>query len=138
MNQVIIYKQDNGTVAIIRPTEDALALIGIDAIAKKDVPAGVSYRIVNDDEVPSDRTFRNAWSDNNGIKVDMPKAKDMTKARLRAERIPLFEAQDVAFQRALEAGTSTALIIAEKNRLRDLPKMVDAMSTLDELKSAKA
>lgn len=72
------------------------------------------------------------------ITINFSKAKEITKARLRAERIPLFEAQDVAFQRALEAGTSTALIIAEKNRLRDLPKMVDAMSTLDELKSAKA
>ena len=72
------------------------------------------------------------------ITINFSKAKEITKARLRAERIPLFEAQDVAFQRALEAGSSTASIIAEKNRLRDLPKMVDAMSTLDELKSAKA
>ena len=129
----IIYKTEAG-IAILHATGE----LSIEAVAQKDVPAGVPYRIVNDDEVPSDRTFRNAWKDDNGIKVDMPKAKDMTKARLRAERIPLFEAQDVAFQRALEAGSSTASIIAEKNRLRDLPKMVDAMSTLDELKSAKA
>ena len=129
----IIYKTETG-IAILHATGE----LSIEAVAQKDVPAGVSYRIVNDDEVPSDRTFRNAWSDNNGIKVDMPKAKDITKARLRAERIPLFEAQDVAFQRALEAGSSTAPIIAEKNRLRDLPSLVDAMSTLEQLKAAKA
>lgn len=129
----IIYKTETG-IAILHATGE----LSIEAVAQKDVPAGVPYRIVNDDEVPSDRTFRNAWSDNNGIKVDMPKAKDITKARLRAERIPLFEAQDVAFQRALEAGSSTASIIAEKNRLRDLPSLVDAMSTLEQLKAAKA
>jgi hypothetical protein len=43
MNQVIIYKQDNGVVAIIRPTEEAIALYGIKAIAEKDVPAGKPY-----------------------------------------------------------------------------------------------
>ena len=72
------------------------------------------------------------------ITINFSKAKEITKARLRAERIPLLEAQDVAFQRALEAGISTASIIAEKNRLRDLPSLVDAMSTLEQLKAAKA
>ena len=61
MNQVIIYTQDNGTVAIIRPTEDALATYGIEAIAKKDVPEGKPYKIVDVSDIPTDRTFRNAW-----------------------------------------------------------------------------
>jgi hypothetical protein len=62
MNQVIIYKQDNGVVAIIRPTEEALALYGIEAIAAKDVPAGRPYKIIDAFEVPSDRSHRNAWT----------------------------------------------------------------------------
>lgn len=62
MNQVIIYKQDNGVVAIIRPTEEALALYGIDAIAKKDVPAGKKYKIILATDVPADRTERDAWT----------------------------------------------------------------------------
>ena len=61
MNQVIIYTQDNGTVAIIRPTEEALSKMSIDAIALKDVPSGKAYQIVDASTVPSDRTFRNAW-----------------------------------------------------------------------------
>jgi hypothetical protein len=61
MNQVIIYKQDNGTVAIIIPTDEALAIYGIDAIAKKDVPTGKPYKIVDESAIPTDRTFRNAW-----------------------------------------------------------------------------
>ena len=61
MNQVIIYSQDNGSVAVITPTEDALSQLGIDAIALKDVPAGKSYKIVDVSYIPTDRTFRNAW-----------------------------------------------------------------------------
>ena len=62
MNQVILYKQDNGVVAIIRPTEKALALYGIEAIAAKDVPAGKPYKIIDASEIPTDRSQRNAWT----------------------------------------------------------------------------
>lgn len=62
MSQVIIYKQDNGVVAIIRPTEEALNLYGIEAIAAKDVPAGKPYKIMDASEIPSDRSQRNAWT----------------------------------------------------------------------------
>jgi len=60
--QVVIYKQDNGVVAIIRPTEEALNLSGIEAIAAKDVPAGKPYKIVDATEIPSDRSQRDAWT----------------------------------------------------------------------------
>jgi hypothetical protein len=126
----IIYPTETG-VAIIHPTGE----LSIEEVAAKDMPAGVPYRIVNDDEVPSDRTFRNAWKDEGGIKVDMGKAKDLTKNRLRAERKPLLEAQDVAFQRALESGADTSAIVSEKQRLRDVTKQVDALTSLDELKA---
>lgn len=62
MNQVIIYKQDNGVVAIVRPTEDAIALYGIEAIAQKDVPAGKPYKIIDAGEIPAYRSQRNAWT----------------------------------------------------------------------------
>jgi uncharacterized protein YdaT len=68
------------------------------------------------------------------IIVDINKAKDITKDRLRTERKPLLEAQDVAFQRALESGADTSAIVAEKQRLRDITKQVDAANTLEELK----
>jgi uncharacterized protein YdaT len=69
-----------------------------------------------------------------GIIVDINKAKDITKDRLRQERKPLLEAQDVAFQRALESNADTSAIVAEKQRLRDITKQVDAVNTLEELK----
>ena len=62
MNPVIIYKQDSGVVAIIRPTAEALALYGIEAIAQKDVPTGKPYKIIDASEIPADRSQRNAWT----------------------------------------------------------------------------
>ena len=70
------------------------------------------------------------------IQVNITKAKDITKDRLREERKPLLEAQDVAFQRALEEGADTSAIVAEKQRLRDITKQVDSMTTVEELKQA--
>ena len=69
------------------------------------------------------------------IIIDIDKAKDITKDRLRQERKPLLEAQDVAFQRALESGADTSAIVAEKQRLRDITNQVDTITTLEELKS---
>jgi hypothetical protein len=69
------------------------------------------------------------------IIVDINKAKDITKDRLRAERKPLLEAQDVAFQRALESSADTTAIVAEKQRLRDITTLVDTANTVEELKA---
>ena len=68
------------------------------------------------------------------IIIDINKAKDITKNRLRQEREPLLLAQDVVFQRALESGADTSAIVAEKQRLRDITKLVDTANTVEELK----
>jgi hypothetical protein len=72
------------------------------------------------------------------IIVDINKAKDITKDRLRAEREPLLLAQDVAFQRALESNADTTAIVAEKQRLRDITTLVDTANTVEELKALEA
>jgi len=72
------------------------------------------------------------------IIVDINKAKDITKDRLRDERKPLLEAQDVAFQRALESGADTSAIVAEKQRLRDITTLVNSVNTTEELKLLRA
>jgi hypothetical protein len=72
------------------------------------------------------------------IIIDINKAKDITKDRLRAERKPLLEAQDVAFQRALETSADTTAIVAEKQRLRDITTLVDTANTIEELKALEA
>jgi hypothetical protein len=71
--QVIIFKNQDGSVGVMYPMPEFIALIGIDAIAKKDVPAGRPYKIVDISELPTDDTlneagipnidksFRNQW-----------------------------------------------------------------------------
>ena len=70
------------------------------------------------------------------MQVNFSKAQDITKDRLRADRKPLLEEQDVLFMRAQEAGSDTSAIVTEKQRLRDITNQVDSMTTLDELKGA--
>lgn len=58
MNKRIIYATDDGGIAIIVPADCGLT---IEQIAAKDVPAGKAYKIVDVADIPTDRTFRNAW-----------------------------------------------------------------------------
>ena len=59
MNQRIIYPTDEGGVAVIIPAAECG--LTIDEIAAKDVPEGKPYKIVDVSDIPSDRTFRDAW-----------------------------------------------------------------------------
>jgi hypothetical protein len=68
------------------------------------------------------------------ITINLDKAKEITKDRLRQERAPLLVAQDVLYMRATEQGQDTTAIVAEKQRLRDITKLADEATTLDELK----
>ena len=58
MNKRIIYASDDGGVCVIVPADCGLT---IEQIAAKDVPAGKAYKIVDAADIPSDRTWRNAW-----------------------------------------------------------------------------
>jgi hypothetical protein len=69
------------------------------------------------------------------ITINFDKAVEITKKRLRYERMALLEAQDIAFQRALESGADTTAIVAEKQRLRNITTLADQATTLDELKT---
>ena len=70
------------------------------------------------------------------ISVDITKAKDITKDRLRDERKPLLEAQDILFMQAQESGADTSDIVTEKQRLRDITNQVNSMTTTTQLKAA--
>ena len=135
MNQQIIYPLDNGGVAVIIPAPECG--LTIEEIAAKDVPAGKSFAIVDVSDIPTDNTFRDAWEYADKIVINIDKAKEITKTRLRAERAPLLQNLDVAFQRALETGADTSTIVAEKQRLRDITNVVNTCATLDELRTLK-
>ena len=69
------------------------------------------------------------------ITINLNKAKEITKERLRRERKPLLEAQDILYMKSQEDGADTSAIVTEKNRLRDITKLADSASTTDELKA---
>jgi len=146
---VIIFSNTNGGVSVCVPTGE----LPIEQVLAKDCPSGAI--IVDDATLPqADNDFFDAWElntlintnteyftpndlNNSIIKINLDKAKAMTKTRLRAEREPLLQAQDVLFQRALESSTDTTAIVAEKTRLRDITKLVDPVTTLEGLRAIK-
>ena len=69
------------------------------------------------------------------ITINLTRAKEIKKESLRQERKPLLEAQDVAFQRALESSADTTAIIAEKVRLRNITMLCDTAETVEDLKA---
>jgi hypothetical protein len=135
MSHVIVFTNDNGGVSVCVPTGE----LPIDVVLERDVPKERNARIVLADDLPNkDNDFFDAWEMNGAtISVNLTKAKEIAKNRIRADRAPLLQAQDVAFQRALESGADTKAIVAEKQRLRDITKLADQATTLDELRAIK-
>ena len=86
--------------------------------------------------VPTDRTFRGAWSFNgNAVDVDMAAARDIWRDKIRQARTEPLAALDTAFMKALETGADTTQITADKQALRDAPTdaAIDAATTPEEL-----
>jgi hypothetical protein len=69
------------------------------------------------------------------ITIDISKAKDVWKNKIREARKPALEKLDVDFIKAQEDGTSTTQIVTDKNTLRDLPEQVDTATTVDAIKA---
>lgn len=137
MSKVIIYTNPGmGNVAVCTPTGE----VSIDQVLAVAIPAGVQSYVVDRSTLPEeDNDFFNAWEQTDGvITVNLSKAKEITKTRLRTEREPLLAAQDVLYMRALEAGQDVTAIVAEKVRLRDVTNLADSCTTLDELRALKA
>ena len=131
MAQVIIFTNSNGGVSVCIPTGE----LPIEVVKAKDTPS--HSIIVQESELPeADNDFFNAWELADGVvTVNLDKAKELTKARLRQEREPLLAAQDVLYMRAIEANADTTAIVAEKQRLRDITSGVDVCTTTAELRA---
>lgn len=136
MSQVIIYKQDNA-VSIIYPTSEALGLLGIDAVAKKDVPVGVPYEVVDVSVIPTDRTFRNAWfhASPNKIEIDLPKAKLLAHDKRRTKRATEFAPLDVKTTIPAEAAAAEAARKIVRDKYDAMQVEIDGCTTVEELKA---
>ena len=113
----VIFTNSDGSVSVMTPIEGTA-----EECAKRDLPDGTSYEIVDDSVIPTDRSFRNAWKQNNKtIETDMSKAREIHKTNIREARVAKFAELDVEFQKALETSSSTTDIVAKKQALRDAP-----------------
>ena len=127
----IIYTRLDGGISVVHPVTS-------EQEAWSKLPSGArNPRFVDASEIPTDRTFRNAWKAD--LSVDMAKAREIRKGHLRELRAPLLAALDTAYMRADEAGdvAEKAKIAAKKQALRDVtsdPAIV-AAKTPEELKA---
>lgn len=98
------------------------------------------FRIMEPDEPVPDADFRNAWKDTGAITVDMPRARELHRQRLRVMRKPLLADLDVEYAKADEAGDQQEKkrIAQKKQALRDVTAdpRIDAAQTTADLKAA--
>lgn len=142
--KILIKRIDGGVsvMQIIKPSSEQLEIAVENEIAKWPEEARntvVSWRAVEDSAVPEDRTFREAWADitdHPSVDINMEKAKEIWKDKLRVERAPLLEKLDVEFMRNIEKGEDTSAISSKKQYLRDITKLteIEQASTPEELK----
>lgn len=132
MGQVIVWKK-NGRVMVTSPAPG----IDIDRAIRLSVPTGEPYQVVDAKDVPQDKAFRNAWTFNGAFGIDMAKAREIHRDKIRTARKPIIADLDVKFMLALEKGQSTADVAAKKQALRDAPAdpAIDAAKTAEELRA---
>lgn len=136
-----VVEEVGGKMVEVKPAmyrdeaDDELAV----RIAEKDVPTGASFDIVDVDDIPSDRTFRNAWEKNGkAIGVNMPKAKNIAHEKRRAARSKELAPLDIEVTIPAKAQQAEA----ERQKIRDkyvaMQTAIDASTTPEQLKSVIA
>ena len=132
----IIYQNESGGVSVIHPTGE----LSIEEVAAKDVPEGVAYEIVEDDAIPSDRTFRAAWVYADGsIEIDLDRAKAIGHDLRRANRNAEFAPHDRVISLKIP-GTSADQAEAARAAIRErysiMQTAIDAAKTVDAIHAA--
>lgn len=132
----IIYTNNEGGVSVIHPTGE----LPIEEVAARVVPEGVAYEIVEDDAIPADRFFRNAWVANGGaVEVDLDQAKEIGHTIRRQQRAEEFAPLDDVIAKQIPG---VDLVAAEAGRqlIRDkyaaIQIEIDAAATPEEIKAA--
>ncbi len=128
-----IIKKNDGSVSIMTLIEGINVEDEIAKWSEEDRNSIDSYEKLEGD-VPEDRTFRQAWT--HDLSVDMCKAKEIWRNKLRIDRMPLLNQLDVEFMRKLEKGEDVSKVTEKKQYLRDITKLpeIEEASTSEELK----
>ena len=132
----IIYQSESGGVSVIIPTGE----LPIEEVAAKDVPEGVAYEIVEDDAIPADRFFRNAWVANGAaVEVDLDQAKSIGHDIRRTKREAEFAPFDAIIMKQIP-GNSASEAEEARQQIRFkyalIQDVIEAAETPDEIKSA--
>jgi len=132
----IIYQNESGGVSIIIPTGE----LSIEEVAAKDVPEGVAYEIVENDAIPADRFFRNAWVANGAaIEVDLDQAKEIGHTIRRQQRAEEFKPYDEVIMKQIP-GADAVAAEAARQEIRDkyalVQEQINAAATPDDIKAA--
>ena len=132
----IIFQNESGGVSVIIPTGE----LPIEEVAAKDVPEGVAYEIVEDDAIPTDRFFRNAWVANGAaVDVDLDKAKDIGHDIRRTQREAEFAPFDAIIMKQIP-GNSAAEAEEARQQIRFkyalIQDVIEAAESPDEIESA--
>ncbi len=131
----IAYKQ-NGITHIVSPAQDDDAFVAF--VIDKDVrPNAAEWFIVEHDEIPFDRYFRDAWDLVDGkVVVDVDKAKSIKLDRIRIDRNKALDASDKEVAKLMDQGSDLTAIRGRRQALRDIPQTInlDGLSA-EELKN---
>lgn len=129
MNKRIIYTQENGVAAILTPAP------GISQERmEQDVPVGTQYEVVDVQDIPTDRTFRNVWEHDtteslNKIGIKLDKALGISLERVRARRDELFAELDKEYVIAQREGSDTTALDERRQKLKDATDQLKALDT---------
>ena len=132
----IIYTNNDGGISVVIPTGE----LSIEEVAAKDVPAGTPYEIVEDDAIPSDRTFRGAWVMGDCcIDHDLDKCKEIGHDIRRTKRAEEFAPYDEVIAKQIP-GVSATEAEASRQLIRDkyieMQDNINAASTPEQIKSS--
>jgi len=150
----IVYTRPDGGVSVIVPApnhfRELITRLKREDKAMEDVktkvvpPDATNVETTDANNIPSDRSFRDAWERDTSpapesVKVNMPKARSIHMDRIRTARDAKLKDLDLAYMQADELGdaASKKAIVAEKQALRDLPQTFDlnAATTPEDLKA---
>lgn len=135
----ILYLQQNNLVAIISGAKN-VPISELTAL----VPVGLPHLVIDNSQLPSDEylnTFRDALTADfdspgqPGVKIDLERAKNIAKDKIREYRKPLYESNDIVIRDAMISGDQVTLksAIKERDRLKNLTKIVNYVSSIDEI-----
>ncbi len=133
----VLYLKHDGNVALISAVTEEAAISA--------VPVGLSHLVINPVDLPAKEILADFFGaltadfgniEKPNVRIDINKAKDLTKERLRRERIALFEKNDIELRDAMLSNDKVKIenAVKERDRLRNITSLVDKINTLDSLK----